>query len=73
MGLFDSPEQKAEAQMNVGRAQIRLANEGRASALPTDLSNEVILKLSKAGTKKLLEGTMKLNRLKANQSTDESQ
>ena len=41
-----------------------MAREGKAGAIPQKLSNKDRLKLSKAGTKKLLEGTMEKNKVK---------
>lgn len=63
-GLYDKKSQKAEAKINVGKEQIRMAREGSAGAIPQKLSNKDRLKLSKAGTKKLLEGTMEKNKVK---------
>lgn len=73
MPFFDSPEQKIEAQMNAGREKLRMAKAKRAGSVPTRLSNKDVLKLTEAGIQEVLEATMDLNKLKAAQSTDESQ
>lgn len=70
---FDSAIQRAEAKINVGKTQVRMASAKRASALPQPLSNADVLELASEGTKKILSGTQELNRLKNAQSTDDSQ
>ena len=70
---FDSAEQKAEAKINVGKTQVRMASAQRVDSIPHTISNKEVLALSKAGTKKILEGTQELNRLRNAQSTDEGQ
>lgn len=73
MPFFDSPEQKAEAQMNAGREKVKLAHKGRASALPSVLAMEDRVELLESAAKDIVEGQEKLRALKSNQSTDESQ
>ncbi len=74
MGFYDDARQKAEAQMNVGREQLKMARAKRVGSLPQRLSNAEVLKLSKSGIKQLMQGTMSKNKaIREAQSTDANQ
>lgn len=60
---MSDPLVSGKTQKNIGRGQVRTAADPNART-PWPLSNEVRLKMSKAGAKNLLEGTMRENRKK---------
>lgn len=62
-------KQQAEAKRNVGRGKIDVGRSKGRGAIG-NLSNQEKLAITRSGVKDLMEGTMELNRLKKNQSTD---
>ena len=64
-------ERSARAKQRVGRGKIDVGRAKGRTAIGS-LSNQEKLAITRSGVRDLMEGTMELNRLKKNQSTDSS-
>lgn len=68
MTVFTKAE-KAASEKSIGNARIKVATRGRGT-LGDKIANKDRLAMTRQGVKELLAGTIKLNKIRKNQSTD---